>query len=490
MEKIIEKKWLIICGCIVLFFIYLIGICQINFQNDVFFDIEVGEKYIKSGINTLDNFSIHEGLKYVSHHFMVNIITYFTYNLSGFYGIYFLEIILAVILSYLFYRANKMYVKNNIIAYFLTFIEMFFMRGFISQRAQMYSYILFLLEIICIEKFLRTDKKQYLAMLSLIPLLIVNFHAGVLPFYFIIIFVYLLNYYNIKFDRIKNEEKYKKKLKYLVIPIILGIILMFCNPFGIDGVLYSFKTISNEFINANIQEFQASDINNNIMFYIFVLLIFIIYFFSKEDVKTHQVLLILGTSFMTLISLRHFSLLIIVSVTNMGLVEEVIKKIYNNLKTGIPDENQEKFKKALIMILVFVIVYMSINCIIYMNKEFVPENFYPIDGVEYIKNNISSDKRIFNDYSWGSLMMLNDIKVFIDSRCDLYTEEYNSEITVANDYGDVENCNKDYTTILKKYDIDYVFVKKESNLNEFLKFDNRYELIYSDELSVIYEVKI
>ena len=490
MEKIKRKNMLIICGCIVLFLIYLVSICQINFQNDVFFDIKVGEEYVKNGINTIDNFSIHEGLKYVSHHYMVNIITYHIYNLAGFYGIYFLEIILAVILSYLFYNANKIYVKNKIIAYFLTFIEMFFMRAFISQRAQMYSYILFLLEIICIEKFLREDKKRYLITLSFIPLFIVNFHAGVLPFYFIIIFVYLLNYYNIKLDRIKNEEKYKKNLKFLFIPVFLGIILMFCNPFGIDGVLYSFKTISNEFINNNIQEFQASDINNNIMFYIFVLFIFMIYFFSKNDVKTHQVLLVLGTSFMSLISLRHFSLLIIVSVTNMGLAEEVIKKIYNNLKTGIPEENQEKFKKALILILVFCIFYMSINNIVYMNKDFIPETFFAVDGVEYIKNNISSDKRIFNDYSWGSLMMLNDIKVFIDSRCDLYTEEYNYGVTVANDYGDVENCDKDYTTILKKYNIDYVFVKKESNLNEFLKFDNRYELIYSDELSVIYEFKI
>ena len=29
------------------------------------------------------------------------------------------------------------------------------------------------------------------------------------------------------------------------------------------------------------------------------------------------------------------------------------------------------------------------------------------------KNNIGSDKRIFNEYVWGSYMMLNNIKVFM-----------------------------------------------------------------------------
>lgn len=488
MEKINKKNMLIKCGAILLIIVYIVLMCPIDIQNDIFFDIKQGEDYVVNGINTVDKFSIHDNLKYVSHHFMVNIITYIVYNLTGLTGIYILEIILTIMLSFLFYKANKIYVKNSIVAYFMIFLEIFFIREFISQRAQMYSYLLFLLEIICIEKFLRKSKKGYLIMLSIIPLLIVNFHAGVLPFYFIIIFVYLLNYINIKFRRFENEECFKKNLKYLIIPVVVGFGLMFLNPFGIDGIIYSFKTVSNKFITNNIVEFQPSNIYNNILFYMYLLLIAFTYIVSNKKIKTHQIALILGTSFMSMISARHFSLLVIVSVTNMDIFEDVIKSFYNKLKKGVEEKKVEKFKKSIIAILLFYTIVIAFINFAQMEKNLLPNKLYAIDGVEYIKNNIGKDKRIFNEYFWGSLMMLNDMKVFIDSRCDLYTEEYNPQTTVANDWIDALNCNKNYDSIFKKYNIEYVFIRKDSNLNEFLKDDNRYTLKYSDEVSVIYEV--
>ena len=143
-----SKKIIITLFAIFGVLIFVLLISKIPLQNDTLFDIKLGEKYLTEGINTNDDFSIHENLKYVSHHFLVNIITFLVYNTFGFVGLYILEILLTLIIAFLFFTANKIFLKSTKLAYFAIFIEMLFMLPFISVRAQMYSYILFLVEII------------------------------------------------------------------------------------------------------------------------------------------------------------------------------------------------------------------------------------------------------------------------------------------------------------------------------------------------------
>ena len=140
---------------ILILLVYIVSISYVSFQNDTLFDIVLGKKYVTEGISTVDNFSIHENLEYISHHFMVNIITYFVHLYYDFTGLYILEILLTILLGYLLYTLNKKFVKCKKIAYAFVFIELAMLNGFISIRAQMYSYILFALELILIENFLK-----------------------------------------------------------------------------------------------------------------------------------------------------------------------------------------------------------------------------------------------------------------------------------------------------------------------------------------------
>jgi len=473
---------------ILIMLIYILAMSPVSFQNDVFFDIKVGEKYVNEGVSILDDFSIHENLKYVSHHFFVSIITFLVNNYFGFNGIYVLEIILACILALLFYRANKIYIKNKKIAYAFVFLQIFLMNGFISTRAQMYSYLFFLLEFIFIENILRGKGRRNvnILLLTLLPLLIVNFHAGTLPIYFIILFVYLLNYINIKIFRLENEKEYIKNLKYLFIPIVGGLILMFINPFGIDCITYSFKTLGNSFINMYISEFQKTTINNNIMFYILLLAIFFSYFFSKCQVKTHQLCFLIGSAFMSLISLRHLSLFIIMTITNLNIIEEIIS--YFSVIFYSRSIDVKKQEKVLVTVFLLIIFIFSGYICISKDYQYLPEDQYPLTAVEVLKNNIKEGEKVLNFYDWGSLLMYNNIKPFIDSRCDLYTEEYNEGCQVANDYYALTSCSEDYNRLIQKYDIDYIFIPSKINLYNNLLTNENYEKIYSDEISNIFKV--
>jgi hypothetical protein len=147
----------------------------------------------------IDDYSFHEGLIYQTHHYLVCIIDYLIYSLFSFDGLYILEIILLSVITLLFYRLNRIMTKNKFLTYMLLFFQLIALSPFVSLRAQMYSYIIFLIEILMIEQYLNTSKKDYIILLSLLPLLLINLHGGVIYFYFIIIFAYLLNYLRIHF---------------------------------------------------------------------------------------------------------------------------------------------------------------------------------------------------------------------------------------------------------------------------------------------------
>ena len=71
---------------------------------------------------------------------------------------------------------------------------MYLIRGYIAARAQLVTFILFILTIFFIEKFLESKKKRYAIGLIIIPILIANLHLAVFPFYFVLYLPYIAQY--------------------------------------------------------------------------------------------------------------------------------------------------------------------------------------------------------------------------------------------------------------------------------------------------------
>jgi hypothetical protein len=101
------KKQIIYTAIIIIFLIFVLVISPRAMQNDTFWSIKVGEKIVKEGIFGIDEFSIHEDLYYVAHHFLTDVLIYLLYNFAGFDGLYVLEIILALVMAGLLYILNK-----------------------------------------------------------------------------------------------------------------------------------------------------------------------------------------------------------------------------------------------------------------------------------------------------------------------------------------------------------------------------------------------
>ena len=94
--------------------------------------------------------------------------------------------------------------------------------------------------------------------------------------------------------------------------------------------------------------------------------------------------------------------------------------------------------------------------------------------------------RIFNEYNFGSYLILNDIPVFIDSRADLYTKQFSGfDYDIFDDF---EFIVSNYQSKFSFYDITHVLIyKKEEPLYDIIKYDSAFKVLYEDEYFVLYE---
>ena len=475
--------------------LYVSIISPFKLQNDTLYDIALGQKYYTQGMFHVDNYSIHQNLIYQTHHYYVCIAEYLVYNLFGFAGIHVFEFILALLVAALFYVNNKYFIKNKVISYLLTYFEMFCLKEFISLRAQMFDYIIFLFEIYFINKLLDTKKKRYVVLLTLLPLILINVHSGTIFYYFIILLVYLLNIFKFKFSKIQNDERFDKKiLKYFIFIFLIGSLLTLVNPYGYKAITYGIKTMNDSFINNHISEFlpySIRDTNGKVVL-VYVAFIYLSLILSRKKINLQELLLTGGTTIMLLMSKRHFSIFIVSTVCVYPHVLDVLEQITEKIKLKLKSQKRINISKYVTIALLVVIYswYLSKNIFSYSHAydDYLPDNMYPTDAVEYIKNNLPNDTRIFNEYGWGSYLIFNNIKVFIDSRADLYTPEYNKGTNVAQDYIDTVNCNKYYGDTFKKYNIQYLLLKKDVALSKIIIHDPNYKVIYSDNISYIIKV--
>ena len=105
--------------------------------------------------------------------------------------------------------------------------------------------------------------------------------------------------------------------------------------------------------------------------------------------------------------------------------------------------------------------------------------------------------KLFNDYNYGSYLLFEDIPVFIDSRCDLYTPEFNGTYNknskkfvgrdIFSDFLNVSQIATWYDNVFKEYGATHVITGSSSKLNMLISKDPLYNKIYSDKNFVLYE---
>ena len=145
-------------------------------------------------------------------------------------------------------------------------------------------------------------------------------------------------------------------------------------------------------------------------------------FFSKT--KLRDLFMVCGLVLMSVMSIRHLSLLALIGTICFS---RLFSMFIEMLSLDIDLKVMKFFSKKWVSMTAFTVVIIgSIFMMKYqLRGDYIDSELYPVEAVDFIKENIDIDKmRIFNEYNFGSYLLLNDIPVFIDSRADLYTKQF------------------------------------------------------------------
>ena len=483
---------------IIWIFIFATGMVQKTFQNDTFYTIKIGELILNNGIDMLDHFSIHAGLFYTYPHWLYDVFIYLVYDFFGYAGIYISSIILFWILLGLVFKINKKLTDSYFVASFATVVCALAVSGFVTARAQLVSFLVFSLEIYFIEMFLKNGKKKYLWGLLLLSLILCNIHVAVWPFYFILYLPYLAEYvvsFICSKIKIKNENKFvsfikkkfvvenNKNIKFIFIIMLASLLTGFITPIGDTPFTYLIKTMMGN-SQKYIQEHQMISWINSPFTIIIAIETLFLSLFSK--VKLRDFFMICGLVLMSIVSTRHLSLLALVGTVCFA---RLFSMFLNSSGFNIDSRFINLFNKKKVLIPCFlgVIIVSGLMLNFHLKKEFINSKLYPVEAVKYIKENIDiNEMRLFNEYNFGSYLILNDIPVFIDSRADLYTKQFSGfEYDIFDDFTYIVN---NYQEKFEFYDITHVLVyKNKTSFYNLLRNDNNYKILYEDDVFVLFE---
>ncbi len=188
-----QKKiiWEIIAIILIVFF--AVSLSPKRLQNDTFYTVSIGKLILENGIDMQDHFSWHN-LPYTYPHWLYDVMIYSIYNIGGWTGVYVSTCVFASILGVCIYFVNSRLSKNKITSFLVTIAVLYLIKSYIAARAQLVTFILFILLVYNIEKFLENKKIKYALALFAIQTLIANLHVAVWPFSFVLYLPYIAEY--------------------------------------------------------------------------------------------------------------------------------------------------------------------------------------------------------------------------------------------------------------------------------------------------------
>ncbi len=503
-----EKKKIFEIMAIILIAIFCVSLAPKSLQNDTFYTIKIGEHIIKNGgIDMLDPFSWHEGLEYTYPHWLYDVIIYLIYSIGGMAGIYISTCIFSAILGICIYKVNSKISNNQFISFIITLGVMYILRDYIAARAQLVTFILFIVQIFFIEKLVDTNQKRYGIGLIIISVLIANLHVAVWPFMFILYLPYIAEYIVAiieekiakKFGKeVKQNDKItinkRNGTKYLIIVILICILTGFLTPLGTTPYTYLYKTMKGN-TTKNISEHLPMTLINAQDILCVTIMFVALLAFTKTKMKLTDLLMITGLTLLMLFSKRQSTMFVIIGSV---ILNKLITSWLENEK--LEDKMVKIFTTVIGGILLSVcVIALSVKLIIpKLDDSYISSSTYPIKMSDFIlqyfeENNIDlKDVRLYNEYNYGSYLLYKGIPVFIDSRCDLYAPEYNGGQDIFMDFIESSNLSVWFENIFRKYDITHVILYKNSKMNMVIKEGKLegYELLKEDANFVFYKIDI
>lgn len=292
--------------------------------------------------------------------------------------------------------------------------------------------------------------------------------------------------------RIATSENIKKLYIVFIICLFTGLL----TPLKDMPYTYTYRIMKGNTTQA-VSEHQPMILINEKKILISYGILLAILIFTKTKIRLRDLFFLSGLFILSIMTRRQESMLILFGgIVFARILTEFIQRKNPKLLLEIQEYLTTIFGEIGILIIVLLMSTKMINP--KFTQPYIDETSYPVEASHWIKEKLDyKNIKLFNDYNYGSYLLFEDIPVFIDSRCDLYTPEFNGTYNknskkfvgkdIFSDFLNVSQIATWYDNVFKEYGATHVITGSSSKLNMLISKDPSYNKIYSDKNFVLYE---
>ena len=499
-KEITENKWIRLVLKIIPFVPFLsIFWVKTALDNDTYWIIKTGEYICNNGIPTKDFLTIHTNMDLVVQQWLSDVIYYKAYKLLGVMGPVLIIMAAILVFSGLMYKLCMMMTNNSVRSALASVLVSASMSSFFVTRPQVFTYCIILIELICLEKYVKDGKIKHLIALPILSVAVVNLHASMWTMLFIFLLPYLANALPIK---INGKSISCCKILPLIITALIMIPCGMITPYGIKGLSFIFTTSIGDKVNSSINELKPvvlSKSPGDVLQFIIPVLIAACYIIHKSGKSTvRYVLLTVGTGAMMMMYRKLGAYFMIAAVpavmyylNDIDVIGFIIKM--DKKAKAKPKKNEKNNTPLLVTlicilvsgILIYTFVGFGIDASEFIKSGGANEEMDKvINAMEAdIKENPVDELILFNGFNTGGYLEFKGYKTYIDPRADSFVEEANNDFDYLTEYFDVKTGNVYFKDVFDKYGFNYAIVDMKSELPIYSQISNNdgYKLVYESE---------
>ncbi len=472
------KKYGVIIFSVFLIAVYSCASLYRYQQNDTFSAIANGNYILEHGLDDKDHFTFHEDLTYVKYRWGFDVIAALIYNHAGFFGIHLAVIAMTTIIGTVIFvfGYKKTGCASLPLAAALVIIAMNL--DYLCMRAQIISYLIFLLEIIFMYQYRDTKNARYLCFLPIFSMLILTFHATVWLAFIAFMLPFIVNAF------LRREDR-----KAYLIAFLASFAAILISPLGFAPLTYIFRILGDTVSSDLIIELQPPN-PMLLLFFVAPAILAVVSAIMKRRHSIIHIMYCVGLTFFAALALRNIAVayICIIPATLIAFAE-IKKVIASNKKVAHVVYNITFFAPIIFLAIGVLAFYKAYS---ERNWFFVDYAGYPVGAADYIVENIDLGTfRTYNDFNDGAYLDFRGIPTFIDSRSEVFEKNFNdieafADFRIFNQYGQHSYAND----LIEKYSLTHFLTYNIDPMSKYLHEDfDRVEVEYQDAYFTLFKVK-
>lgn len=492
------KKSISIRAFDIMFIISVVFICLVfsmgYFDTDGYWIIAQGREILKHGIVHKNTLSINPNDAIVVQQWLYDVIIALIYDFTGDVGLYIWNCLGWIGLCFVSYRFFRLrHIGKHFSLFFATLVSATFI--YMNMRPECISVILMIWQCCIMEKFINHESHNEMFLLILIMFLEINLHASLWIFHIVLFLPYLVPIPFAKCTNCFNNTVFHFKDVFV---IILGMIAsLFFNPYGLDSILYLFKSME-PLTYVSISELQNTSYISKNGLMVFAVIILLVIVICKSKINSRDFFMISGILLLSMCTVRNVIFLPIALIYLIPCVFDLIHIDTNAIIKYITREFYLVFVAIIVCLMMFGVD--SISNLKTFDMDLSDDSHTVDFAVDYLNKHEDRDVRLFTDFSTGAICEFYGYRVYMDARPELHSYAFNKSKDMLKDYYCMVNgfdtdhkyltCD-DYEKIIKDYDFEYCIIRK-SNMSTFDMYlrssSDLYDLVCENDYYALYKV--